>query len=122
MKRIFNRKLSKARVKVEHVFGIMTSVFRVFKKPMLLQPDKASIVTMACIYLHNFLRKSRTSSHFYSPPESFDRIINNVLMPGIWRNEDPPTGLIPLTSIPRRGSISAQKIQEEFAEYLQSRN
>ncbi|CAG4931744.1 unnamed protein product [Colias eurytheme] len=36
MKRSFNRKLSKARVKVEHVFGIMTSVFRVFKKPMLL--------------------------------------------------------------------------------------
>lgn len=120
-KRNFNRALSKARVKVENVFGIMTSVFRVFKHPMLLQPDKASIVTMTCVYLHNFLRKSRASQHIYSPPESFDRVINSIFVPGTWRNENPLNGLIPLGSHPRRAANSAQNIREEFAEYFTTR-
>lgn len=120
-KRNFNRILSRARVKVENVFGIITSIFRVFKKAMLLQPDKASIITMACIYLHNFLRKSKTSQRYYSPPESFDRVVNNVFLPGTWRNEDPSNGLIPIASHPRRASTSAQNIREEFAEYFAAR-
>lgn len=119
-KRHFNRMLSKARVKVENVFGIMTSVFRILRKPMLLQPDKAATVTMACVYLHNFLRKSRTSQRYYSPPESFDRVVNNVFIPGTWRNEEQSNGLIPLVSQPRRATMLAQNIREEFAEYLYS--
>lgn len=117
-KRIFNRTLSRARVKVEHVFGIMTSIFRVFRKPMLLQPDSASIITMACVYLHNYLRKSKTSQQHYSPPESFDRVVNNVILPAAWRKEGPPNGLIPITSQPRKAAISAQNIRDEFAEYF----
>lgn len=52
-KRIYNYRLSRARRVVENAFGILSSVFRVLT-PMLLQPKKASIVVMACVYLHNF--------------------------------------------------------------------
>nr|CAH7751077.1 unnamed protein product [Callosobruchus chinensis] len=39
--RNFNKKLSSARVVVETVFGIMSSVFRVLRKPLLLEPVPA---------------------------------------------------------------------------------
>lgn len=53
--RAFNYRLSRARRVVENVFGIMASVFRVFRKPMLLEPDKVTNVTLTCVLLHNFL-------------------------------------------------------------------
>lgn len=55
-KRIFNYRLSRARRVVENVFGILVSRFGVFQRPMILSPEKATIVTLACCYLHNFLR------------------------------------------------------------------
>lgn len=56
--RIFNYRLSRARRVVENVFGVMTSIFRVFRKPMLLQPEKVEKVVLVCVHLHNYLRKS----------------------------------------------------------------
>ncbi|XP_050293379.1 uncharacterized protein LOC126733935 [Anthonomus grandis grandis] len=38
---IFNYRLSRARPIVENVFGIMEAIFRVFGKPMQLEPEKA---------------------------------------------------------------------------------
>lgn len=60
-KRIFNYRLSRARRFVEYVFGILSAVFRVLRKPMLLEPQKAELVVMACMYLHNYLRKNKSS-------------------------------------------------------------
>lgn len=59
--RTFNYKLSSTRVIVENVFGVLTSVFRIFKKPIEINPEKVPIVTMSCILLHNFLRRSERS-------------------------------------------------------------
>ncbi|KAK9693605.1 DDE superfamily endonuclease [Popillia japonica] len=48
-KRIYNYRLSRARRIVENA----SAVFRVLRKPMLLQPDKASLVIMAWVNLEN---------------------------------------------------------------------
>lgn len=61
-KRVFNYRLSRACRVVENVFGIMTSVFRIFRGPILLEPEKVTEITMTCILLYNFLRKSKSSS------------------------------------------------------------
>ncbi|XP_028140337.2 uncharacterized protein LOC114334492 [Diabrotica virgifera virgifera] len=53
-KRIFNYRLSRARRISENVFGMLSSIFRIFRKPLLLEPETAEVVVMACIYLHNF--------------------------------------------------------------------
>lgn len=71
-KRTFNYRLSRARRLSENVFGIMSAAFRVFRKPLLLEPEKAVKVTMACIYLHNFLRQSVNSRRVYTPQGTFD--------------------------------------------------
>lgn len=39
-KSIYNYRPSRARRIVKNVFGILCSVFRVLRKPMLLQPEK----------------------------------------------------------------------------------
>lgn len=71
-RRIFNYRLSRARRVSENVFGILSTRFRVFHKPLLLEPEKAKIVVSACMYLHNFLRGSTDSKHNYTPRGTFD--------------------------------------------------
>ncbi|KAK2578332.1 hypothetical protein KPH14_012633 [Odynerus spinipes] len=44
--RVFNYRLSRARRIVENVFGVMSAVFRVLRKPILLQPDKVTDIVM----------------------------------------------------------------------------
>lgn len=59
---IFNKKLSSARVKVENVFGILANRFQILTKPINLCPEKATMIVLACCYLHNFLRQEDTEN------------------------------------------------------------
>lgn len=118
--RIFNKKLSSARVVVENVFGVLSSVFRVLRKPLLLEPEPAITVVMACIVLHNFLRKSRHSSHRYNPPGTFDIFDgDNLIVQGSWRADIPSNpALRNIANIPRRSPRNPVDIRNEFAYYF----
>jgi hypothetical protein len=61
--RVFNYRVCRARRVVENMFGISSSVFQVLRKPLLLQPENATLIVMAVIHLHNFLRRSKESVH-----------------------------------------------------------
>lgn len=115
VKRIFNYRISRARRVVENVFGILSSVFRILRKPMLLEPKKAEIVVSATVYLHNYLR--RHAPNIYTPQGSFDHVENGTEIPGLWRKDDKPTSMIPLKSLPRRPPANAMKIRDEIADY-----
>lgn len=119
LRRIFNYRCSRARRVVENVFGIMSSVFRVFRKPMLLEPEKVSMITMTCVLLHNYLQKSRTSSSMYTISSMFDSEIDEQLIPGQWRQDNNDmTSFIPLQKIARKSGLEAKFIRQEFAEYF----
>jgi len=120
-KRIFNQRLSSSRVVVENVFGILTAKFRIFKKPILLEPEKVSIITVTCILLHNFLRRSETSASLYNPPGTMDVCDENglIIQSGSWRNEIEGNGALrPFNHIPRRSPMDATQIREEFISYF----
>lgn len=51
---LFNFRLSTARYVVENSFGILAAEFGVFKKAINVEPEKATTITLACCYLHNF--------------------------------------------------------------------
>lgn len=70
----------------------MDSVFRVLRKPMLLQDNKALSVVLACIHLHNFLRRNNVARSLYTPPGTFDSLDSDTgdLIPGERRKEQPP--------------------------------
>lgn len=120
-KRIFNTRLSRSRVVVENVFGVLASRFRIFKKPIDLNIDNIPVITMTCLLLHNFLRKSHNSSNIYMPAGIVDTYDDNgdLLQLGTWRqNIDNNCALRNVTLIPRRSTLSAVQIRDHFADYL----
>ncbi|KAK7575721.1 hypothetical protein V9T40_012007 [Parthenolecanium corni] len=119
IKRIFNYRLSRARRTVENVFGIMAAVFRILRKPILLEPNKARIVVQTCVVLHNFLRRSENSRNSYSPPGMFDSQEHGKVIPGLWRRDnDSISSLLPFPSVGRRTAQNPEGIRKEFAEYF----
>lgn len=117
--RAFNYRLSRARRVVENVFGIMSSVFRVLRKPMLLEPNKVSNIAMTCALLHNFFRKSSTSKNKYTPQGTFDIETAETNIPGSWRQDQGDlTSLLPLRNVPRKPGVEAKRIRNTFAEYF----
>ena len=105
--RIFNYRLSRARRVVENVL-----VFRILRKPMLLQPEKAEIIALTIVYVHNFLRKSKSSRASYCPSGMLDNDSNGELVAGSWRTQTTVnnSSFLPVNNVPRRPSQISQNI------------
>lgn len=121
--RIYNYRLSRARRMVENVFGIVSSVFRVLRKPILLKPERTDSVILAVCTLHNFLMTKKSSRQFYATDNVFDREDGNgEIVPGSWRIEGLPDNN--LLSLPQQGSNNycntAKEIRDEFRDYFNS--
>lgn len=88
---------------------------------MLLEPERATTIIMTCVYLHNFLRKSKLSRCIYTPRGTFDQDDRGTVTLGSWRRineEDPLASYFPLQNVPRRSALSTEQIRNEFAEYF----
>jgi hypothetical protein len=74
---------------VENAFGILASIFRVFRKPLAVECNTVESTVLTCIYLHNFLRRNSMSENLYTPPGSFDveNIEDGMIIEGAWRKE-----------------------------------
>ena len=55
-KRIFNYRLSRARRQVECTFGVMSSMWRIMRKPIEVQPNFATNMVKAVCVLHNYIK------------------------------------------------------------------
>lgn len=118
IERAFNYRHSRARRVIENVFGIMSSVFRVLRKPMLLQPETARWVTLSCAYLHNFLRKN-SSAETYSSAHVFDSEDDNGnVINGTWRNEG--VEFSGLRWCKQRGENPGTFVRQELAQFFHS--
>lgn len=110
VQRSFNYRLSRARRIVENVFGIQSAVFRVLKKPMLLEPEIAKLVVLACIYLHNFLRKKESDNAF-----THDQEQNGQIIEGSWRqNGENTQSFFPFARLGRRSTKTAEEVRKQI--------
>lgn len=119
--RVFNYRLSRARRVSENAFGIISSVYRILRRPMLLQPERAANVVLAVLYLHNYLRKSNSKS-IYNPPGTFDSECptSGEIRPGIWRQSPSNEALLNIPRTSRRSTNEAHAVRNEFAEFFTS--
>ena len=90
--RIFNYRLSRTRRVIENAFGILSTKFRVFRRPIIAKPSKVTKVVQAACVLHNYLKITEAllppSSKYYCPSGYIDQEDRqgNVI-PGNWRSE-----------------------------------
>lgn len=61
--RFFNRRISSVRRVIENVFGILVSRFRLFLKPMYVEPSSANFIVSAACVLHNCLNRRNGSNY-----------------------------------------------------------
>ena len=106
-RKIFNYRLSRARRTVENAFGIMSSRFRVFRRPLLILPMHADSVVKACTVLHNFLL--RDESYFDASDEMTPQ-----------QDERPISSLRPVLRTGRRAAEEARIVREQFVSYFSS--
>ena len=112
---IFNYRLSRARRVVENAFGILVSRFGVFQRQMLLSPEKAQTVTLACCYLHNFLRRKSNRYIMQGTVDWEDE--NGTAHKGSWRDlQIEAHGL--QTTQRRNASDKAKDVRELFRRYF----
>lgn len=54
--RVYNYRLSRCRRIVENAFGILSSRFKILMRQQDMEPKGVTIIVMACVVLHNYLR------------------------------------------------------------------
>ena len=88
--RIYSYRLSRARRVIENSFGILCSKFLVFQKPIALHPDKVENVVLACVVLHNMMRRDY-SEHYIQPGlADEENVTAGRVIAGSWRDVHQP--------------------------------
>jgi len=98
----------------------MSSVFRVFRKPMLLEPENAQLIVMTNACLHNFLRRSTDLAAIYTLPGTFDYEENGRVIEGSWRAMNNENMTFPIRKTAHKPTLKAKEIREELAAYVLS--
>lgn len=120
-KRIFNYRLSRKRRISENGFGILANRWRIFRRPILLEPEKVKAITLATVALHNWQRSSSSVGKIDLPVGLVDQESHSgELIGGSWRNEIPSGTWLPLENDlhGNRSTHIAKSIREEFTKYF----
>ena len=113
--RVFNYRLLRARRVSENAFGIVVHRFRTLQVAIQLEPNKAELIVLAIVALHNFLRtKCAEYSHSVADSEN----AAHEMVPGEWRKN--PNAQLPSVSLQgfNRSSTHAREIRKKFLDYF----
>ncbi|OXA39154.1 protein ANTAGONIST OF LIKE HETEROCHROMATIN PROTEIN 1 [Folsomia candida] len=108
-----------ARRIIENAFGVMSKRFRIFRRPIVAQPQHVESIIKACIALHNFLRTQDLSAPSLDPycPAGF--VDTGDEDNGEWRQEEHSLALRNLTRLSSNmHSAAAREMRDSFAEYF----
>ncbi|XP_035919354.1 protein ANTAGONIST OF LIKE HETEROCHROMATIN PROTEIN 1-like [Anopheles stephensi] len=118
VERHFNYRHSRARRTVENAFGILSQVFRVFLKPIELEPPVAEKVVLAAVYLHNF-RRRQTLYNFSDAllPPSTSQPSSSMIIEEL-DDVATPASMLPIPAIPIRPTRALQNMRTHVAHHL----
>ena len=95
----------------------MVSRWRCLRGSLVMTPQHATSVVLACCVLHNFLRTERCNN--YCPPGYGDTVNNDGnVVPGIWREDRQEVfqGIDPTAH--RNATQSANEVRETYTSYF----
>lgn len=120
---IFNYRLSRARRTIENAFSILSSRWRIFRKPIIGSPEKVEKIVCAAVVLHNFLRKPDVEcapqERKYTPTSFVDHVdlASQDIVPGQWRQTQSTFSQAGRLSS-NRASAEARSVRETFKHYM----
>lgn len=85
---IFNYRQSRSRRVIENSFGILVSVFRVFKTEIDMDVDNVDNLIMSTLCLHNFRLMENEKIGVGLPDGLVDREVDGVVIDGSWRKKN----------------------------------
>jgi hypothetical protein len=100
--RVFKYRFSHARRVAENAFGILVNRFAVLAKQMQISPDVVTVVTHACIALHNYLKTERDVR--------YAEAVNQDQQPEWHRDFGQQNG--------NRSATAAQGVRNQFRDYF----
>ena len=117
---IFNYRLSRARRTIENTFGILTTKWRIFRRPIIANLDLVELIVKACVALHNYLLL--TDNAKYTPAGFVDSVDKSgTIVEGSWRKEIQTGALGALVSQGAHNMTNnAKKIRDKFCDYVNS--
>ncbi|XP_065657974.1 uncharacterized protein LOC136082495 [Hydra vulgaris] len=116
---VFNYRLSRARRVVENAFGIASSRFRVFHKPIIANVENVIAITKAVVALHHFLMTENiNNNNNYCPSNYVDQDGPNRLQLGDWRKKAPTVNGLVINSKSNNYSDTAKKVRDSFKEFF----
>ena len=121
--RIYNYRLSRARIIIENTFGILAARFRIFRRQIIARESVVINITKATVALHNLLMKGRDfgPKNDYCPSNFVDRETPNGIQNGGWRDEvSGNEGMRPLNVQISSNNYSreAKKVHESFRDFF----
>jgi hypothetical protein len=118
--KFFNYRLSRDCRIAENAFGILTSRFRVFERPIVLLSDTVDFVIKASCALHNWLQTANITVYLTSGAVDTENYNIRNAIPGSWRNNGHVRGMQDVTF--RLGSNNysndAASVRDSFADYF----
>ncbi|XP_071554218.1 putative nuclease HARBI1 isoform X2 [Temnothorax nylanderi] len=118
--RVFNYRLSRARLCIENTFGILVSRWRILHKRLCFSVSNAEKIFKALVCLHNFIMSSNNvndgSICQYCPPDWLDvEDEGGVIHEGRWRTVGPGQFF---TELGRTGANRGGSVSEGTRNYL----
>lgn len=115
--KIFNYRHCRARRIVENGFGILSSRFRIYRRPICVAERTAVKIVKATCALHNWIRKTIGPAND-SITSDVEDLVQGKIITGSWHNE-PSQGLLPLRATKNRNYRNeAREKRNNYATYF----